>query len=421
MGFSSEEKNKIRKDYLQLVPHLKKAKKRLVGIIAEVASQIQDKSLVRARVIGTRIKSFDSLLRKAEQKGLGVEDTFHGIHDLVGIRVVCNNVDDVYRFYELLIKSLPVEDVINKEDFLATPKPSGYRAFHINIYVDVGEPFSPQRIPCEIQIRTLLQDSWAELTHEDIYKADVNLPEDLKGRMEDLASLLAVADEIAQSVRHRIGRDFQVGGPVDLGRVSRDGLAYIFKQTFGTPPSDYIVREAEQLCEQNGLESLSEVERILGKKKFRERVRKVYVDKTGFGFSPEPELIFMAAVKAAVQNEQAAYRYIKARAREEREEIDTYWRNEVLGQLPDTFDEFMERVKNESLDVEEIAEAWGIADSCAICGTRIVDPDTFAAEVADYYGVDDYSEIFGELIGLTAGWGEDGLCSYHAYYAEKDT
>ncbi len=420
MGFSSEEKKKIRRAYLQLVPQLEKARERLTGIIAEVASQIQDKSLVRARVIGTRIKSFDSLLRKAEQKGLGVEDAFHGIHDLVGIRVVCNNVDDVYRFYELLIKSLPEEDVINKEDFLATPKSSGYRAFHINIYVDVGGPFSPQRISCEIQIRTLLQDSWAELTHEDIYKAGVDLPEDLKGRMEDLASLLAVADEIAQRVRNRIARDFQTGGPVDLGRVSRDGLAYIFKQTFGTPPSDYVVREAEQLCERNGLEALDEVEKILRKKEFRERVRKVYIDKTGFGFSPEPGLIFMAAVKAVVQDEQAAYRYIKARAREEREEIDAYWRNEVLRQLPDTVDAFMEQVQNESLSVEEIAEAWEIADSCAICGTTIVEPDTFAAEVADYYGVDDYSEIFSELIRLAAGWGEDGLCSYHAYYAEKD-
>jgi len=419
---SERENKRLEKAYLDLRPYLKKAEKQLSDIIARAASEIEDKSLVRIRVRDTRIKSFQSIQRKVRLHGFSEDDAFSKINDLVGIRIVCNNTDDVYRFYELLVKSLREDEIIGCEDFLNNPLSSGYRAFHTNIFIDVDKTFNRPRIPCEIQIRTLLQDSWAELTHMDIYKSDVSLPDDLKGRMEDLALLLSTADEIAQRVRRRISRDFNVTGTIDLNQVTREGLAYIFKQVFARSPSQYFVQKCKQQCEDSGLEALHLLEETLGNLSFREKARKAYKAATRLGFLPDAELIFSAGIKATEQDEEAGLRYIRDIARMEREDIDSTWRYEVLSQLPETIEEFLNQAAYslKNIDWIEIAEAWDIASSCAICGTRIIDSETLCYRIADHYSQDDTAEIDTIVNGLDVEWAEGDLCSYHSYVAEKN-
>ncbi len=56
----------------------------------------------------------------------------------------------------------------------------------------------------ELQLRTLLQDSWGELTHEDTYKPGVEVSElvaTLSGRMADI---FAVMDRLAQDLRNEL-------------------------------------------------------------------------------------------------------------------------------------------------------------------------------------------------------------------------
>ena len=66
------------------------------------------------------------------------------------------------------------------EDYIKEPKPSGYRSLHLTADVSYdavrrGEGGSviitDDKMTCEIQIRTKLQDAWADLTHEFHYKA----------------------------------------------------------------------------------------------------------------------------------------------------------------------------------------------------------------------------------------------------------
>jgi len=426
MRYSGKQKGRIEKAYVHLLPDLKKAKKRLSSIIAQAASRIEDESLVRVRVRKTRIKEFDSILRKAERKGYSEEEVLCRIQDLVGIRVVCNNVDDVYRFKQLLEEHLSERDIIAREDFIKKPQPSGYRAVHLNIGIDIriGESlFLHHRIPCEIQIRTLLQDSWAELTQDDLYKAEADLPEDLKGRMEDFATHLASADEIAQKVRQRIAREFRVGGPVNLNRVTREGIAYIFQEAFGRSPSDYAVREAERFCRKSGLESLHKLDEVMRNQEFRERVRNAYLKATGFGFSPSFGVVFLAATRAAAQDEKAAFRFIRTWAREEREGIETTWRNEVLAEMPEFVEEFVEEAQAGGLNLEQIAEALGATDRCAYCGDLIVSLDALSEAIADRYSMDDSSAISSALHWLDISWADEGhpeLCAYHGHVVDED-
>ena len=104
---------------------------------------------MRAELRSIRIKGLASIERKARAKGWQPDEALHSCSDLVGARVVCNNVEDVYRFAELLRGRLRIaSDAFEVQDYIKTPNPGGYRALHINFRIDAGEhPFRPDPVP----------------------------------------------------------------------------------------------------------------------------------------------------------------------------------------------------------------------------------------------------------------------------------
>src|SRR6266436_334941 len=108
----------------------------------------------------------------------------------------------VYRFAELLKERLPgAPGEFEIQDHIKNPNKGGYRALHVNFRLDIGShAFAPDRVSCEVQIRSRLQDAWAKLSHDDIYKQP-DLPGDLRARAKDLAEILTAADRIASDIR----------------------------------------------------------------------------------------------------------------------------------------------------------------------------------------------------------------------------
>ena len=79
-----------------------------------------------------RIKSEDSMKEKLARKGLPItlDAALNEVHDAVGIRIVCQFVDDVYRMVDILKRQ---EDfiLVKEKDFIKNPKPNGYRSYHM--------------------------------------------------------------------------------------------------------------------------------------------------------------------------------------------------------------------------------------------------------------------------------------------------
>lgn len=131
------------------------------------------------------------------------------IDDLVGLRIVCNNQSDVDRVVEILEaigedsnpEVLAVCPVSERKDWRTTPKDSGYRAYHLNLAVSVSQGTQRRPVICELQVRTLLQDSWGELTHEDTYKPGDRVPELFERLSRRMADLMATLDDLAQDLR----------------------------------------------------------------------------------------------------------------------------------------------------------------------------------------------------------------------------
>ena len=135
-----------------------------------------------AITIATRVKTLRSFLRKLENKKW---PQFYYppevVGDLVGARIVCWFIDDCSGIMKLIKSSNHLKVVGKVEDYIKTPKASGYRSIHLNAkvgYDRVGRKSKSDQVvirneelPCEIQIRTKLQDAWGDVTHEFHYKA----------------------------------------------------------------------------------------------------------------------------------------------------------------------------------------------------------------------------------------------------------
>lgn len=130
-----------------------------------------------------RIKQPSSVIKKLKKKGYSenLDQAFAQLKDIVGIRIVCPFLSDVYNLADSVNKNF---HVVNIKDFIKNPKPNGYRSYHMIIEIN--------GIFAEFQIRTISQDSWASLEHQMMYKKDGEkrdlIIEELKKCADDLAS-----------------------------------------------------------------------------------------------------------------------------------------------------------------------------------------------------------------------------------------
>lgn len=156
----------------------------------------------------SRLKSFESLMDKAER--YGIEDPIHNldtvraeVFDIAGIRVVCNYREDIYTMSELLLKQSDV-DLIKIKDYCKNPKPSGYRSLHVVISIPVFLVNSKNTVPVEIQFRSIAMDTWASLEHELKYKNKGALTEDIQKQLTQCAKTLSDVDEQMERIRHQV-------------------------------------------------------------------------------------------------------------------------------------------------------------------------------------------------------------------------
>ncbi len=138
------------------------------------------------------------------------EATACQIDDLVGLRVTCTNLCDLDMVQgardgwpKQPSPKRPLSiDESSERDYVESPKESGYRGWHVNLRLTVEST----SVTCELQVRTLLQDSWGELTHEDSYSKAGELPPLVEILSKRMADLLATLDDIAEDLRSELDR-----------------------------------------------------------------------------------------------------------------------------------------------------------------------------------------------------------------------
>lgn len=127
------------------------------------------------------------------------------ITDLIGLRVVCLYEDDIEKIKHVLKQHFEVIDETDKISQIESTEDSfGYKGLHLDLKLGESRKEMPEYkafvgIPFEIQIRTIIQDSWSVLDHKIKYKKSI--PNPLKRRINTLAALFELADREFKEIR----------------------------------------------------------------------------------------------------------------------------------------------------------------------------------------------------------------------------
>jgi putative GTP pyrophosphokinase len=128
-----------------------------------------------------RIKDEEALLQKAFYRDKGYANPYDDIEDKVGVRFVVLLEADVQILREKVEAETACWSSVKARDheteIASNPYEFVYQSVHFVVRSTEGQFFGdngiPEAIPCEIQIRTLLQHAYSEVTHDTIYKPSV--------------------------------------------------------------------------------------------------------------------------------------------------------------------------------------------------------------------------------------------------------
>ena len=154
--------------------------------------------------INSRLKSPESVLEKVQRKNyaMNLASIRANVLDIAGVRVVCSFISDIAKIRDMLVGQ---EDItlLDERDYITNRKPNGYRSLHLIVSIPVFRSDRTDRVPVEIQIRTIAMDFWASLEHKIYYKYRGVVPPNLQGELAEAAEAAAALDEKMESL-HRL-------------------------------------------------------------------------------------------------------------------------------------------------------------------------------------------------------------------------
>ena len=184
--------------YYELIKPYEDASRMLLGRL-----ELLNRNLYASRLeyrpihnIQSRIKEKKSIEDKLHRLGHrdGVLNARNYLQDIAGIRMICYFVDDIYNMVAVLKKQS--DSVIMKEkDYIAFPKPNGYRSYHIVVGMPVYCLDTMEYFPVEVQFRTMSMDFWANMEHRICYKKSPEHREILEQEFRKYAGVLQEIEE----------------------------------------------------------------------------------------------------------------------------------------------------------------------------------------------------------------------------------
>jgi ppGpp synthetase/RelA/SpoT-type nucleotidyltranferase len=430
--------------YRQRLPVYNRAKNHLRARIGEMVEDFAADHLFRVASLEARVKEFDSFNKKVVDRQIeDEEEALERIQDIVGVRIVTNNISDVQRIFEGIkdLGTISYEEG-SLQDFLNSPQDSGYRALHLTVSCVVDYKGVQHKVACEVQIRTLFQDVWGILTHEDIYKNDQDLPPVILKLSRRLADQLRVLDDIAQDIRDAICEEV---GSTELppdSPVTKEGLAFLYHQQSGRHLLDFEIQQWMNALEEEGFGTIGEAEDYIPSPDIQRKMREIYGTVWGYEDVVEEEadhthwdtprlpLGMMLYYGTKIMSGDAqGYRKLRRAVESEYEDVVGVVRTEILAELPETVEELIRLLKNGNLGPDDLApilrELGGIGE-CDMCGEEVLSCED-AHEALDSHYDSDKPEILDLLYDLAFSLPIDtvdermsGLCHHCAHLLTSD-
>lgn len=175
-----------------------------VGSVAQlILTQAIDDHKIPIQPIVYRVKSFDSLLKKVKRKEYS--DPLNQITDLLGLRAVCLFRGHLKELERIVNDSF---NIIKEDDKLTKSEPDyfGYATTHFDATLKQNFPDKTlSKLVFEIQIRTICQNAWSEISRYLDYNSKEKISKIAKRDFYALNGLFYVADTHFELIRNEQG------------------------------------------------------------------------------------------------------------------------------------------------------------------------------------------------------------------------
>ncbi|MEF1255215.1 GTP pyrophosphokinase [Vibrio sp. M260112] len=211
-------------------------------VVYEITRELEQKgydiSTFLKQPAKARVKSNESLIDKAFYRpSKSYDDPYNDIEDKVGGRFVVLLVEQIEAISNIIKSSALWSDIEcrhfdnerNKDPLLFT-----YQSVHYVVRASKDIEFQGQKIlkdtPCELQLRTLLQHAYAELTHDAIYKAKRRVEPKVHRTVAKSMALIETTDDFFSDVNNSLNH-----GAIEDFKISQE-LDSIYKKLIGVEP-----------------------------------------------------------------------------------------------------------------------------------------------------------------------------------------
>lgn len=203
------EKAAFLEGYEQELPLLEDARASFTALLNALVTHSGN---IQVSKIDGRIKDREECIRKFSRKyraALEESNTPYEIRphitDLIGLRIVCLYEDELETVAQVVRSHFEVIEVSDKVAAVESTESSfGYKGLHMDLRLNAARTPLPEyasyaRFRFELQVRTVIQDSWSVLDHKIKYKKSI--PGPLKRRINVLSALFELADREFRQIR----------------------------------------------------------------------------------------------------------------------------------------------------------------------------------------------------------------------------
>ncbi len=185
----------LKDEYDRMYPYYEQ----LINRIEEILHRDLSSHKIKYHDVNKRVKNFKSFSSKI--KRTKCRRPFNEIDDICGARVVCLYRSDLNKINNMITNRFLVTKADLKTKDMAKDQ-FGYESNHYIVKLKTSADSSKYKsIKCEIQVRTILMDAWASVSHHMDYKTEHDIPEVFKRDFYALSGLFHIADSHFQFIK----------------------------------------------------------------------------------------------------------------------------------------------------------------------------------------------------------------------------
>ena len=400
-------KREIPKEFLDKYNELKETYQselsQLKDLLRLRLKQLKRTEGTRARITDDRLKNPAKIWKKADSLGFSASKALNKIVDILGVRIVCNNLSDTESVINMIKQEASYIHIKEIIDMVANPREDGYRAIHLRTTINSFFSDKKKIIPCEIQVRTLAQDMWGRLSRDDLYGNKP--PKLIAATAKAISKQLSAIDDMAQQIRNELNKPAEKAQDIkDTDPLSSERLALLYSQKYNDDIWKWSLYDWMSNLEEAEAETIKDVRELLDDDKLRKHLDKTVEKIRGYPLENSEWVVYSAMVAAEV-NIKSGLEAVKDRIEEEWDEMTTIALRESL---PLTIEDFIGeletvifyRTKDSEDQAEEIKSYFSLLGCMSenMYGTKELDTICAVESLADYYGDDIDEDRLTELI-----------------------